>query len=747
MTANLPPSNSSADLWIGMRTRPDLIVQEVILQGQQSWVVKDPLSMKFYRLQEAEYVVFEALREKTNYRTLKQILDRRFPEASTRLGMIQQLVIQMQRMGLLISDSTGLAGALQRDRHREEHRKWVGMLASITSMRFPGVDPERLLTFLYNKLGWMFSKWFTWLALLTCASALILVAANLEEFFARLPDFQSFFGLDNLLLMFVLLIFTKSVHELGHGLMCKHFGGECHQIGFMLLVFTPAMYCDTSDSWVLPNRWHRIAIGAAGMYVEIVMAAICTFVWWYTNPGWIHYLSLNVMFLSSVSTLMFNANPLMRYDGYFMLSDYLEIPNLSQKARLALISTFRGWALGLPPVNPRQLPTRKRFWFAAYSVASFAYKWFIMIAVFWFVRSMLEPYGLAVLGNVMIAMSLTGMVVVPVFKAIQYMSYPGRFREVKKIRLARTIGVATAVGVAVSFLPLPQYVSGYARIRPQDAQIVSVTVAGTIDQIRVRSGDVVRKGDVIVVLQNLDLELELLRLEGDLATATSDLVGFELNRNQLIDSERHIAELKVKIRNLSAVIELKKQEVGRLTLRADREGVVILAENVPRKSDDSVELPYWNGTPLDPENLGALLEPNTIVCMVGQPGRYEASVVVDQADVQLVAVDQPVSLMLEQAVGNRFNGKVVEISQDEMTLIPRELSQTNGGPIAVKPSPDGGERPLLKSYEVFAVLADSDATTGRSLGSGFHGKAKIHAGYSSLGSMSARYLRNLINFR
>lgn len=730
-----------------MRTRGDLVVQEVVLQGQQSWVVKDPLSMKFYRLQEAEYVVFEALKEKTNYRKLKQLLDRRFPEATIRLGMIQQLVIQMQRMGLVISDSAGQGVSLQRDRQREEHRKWIGMLASITSMRFPGIDPERFLTFLYAKLGWMFSKWFTWLALLTCASALILVAANLEEFFSRLPDFQSFFGLDNLLLMSLLLIFTKSVHELGHGLMCKHFGGECHQIGFMLLVFTPAMYCDTSDSWILPNRWHRIAIGAAGMYVEIVMAAICTFVWWYTNPGWIHYLALNIMFLSSVSTLMFNANPLMRYDGYFMLSDYLEIPNLSQKARLALISTFRGWALGLAPINHRQLPTQNRFWFAAYSVASFAYKWFVMIAVFWFIRSMLEPYGLSVLGNLMIAMSLTGMVVIPVFKAIQYMFYPGRFREVKKFRLARTVGLFAVVAVAISFLPLPHFVSGYARIRPRNAQIVSVTVPGRIHEIRVRPGDRVRNGDVIAILKNFDLELELLRLEGDLATATSDLAGFELNRNKLIDSERYIAELRVKIRNLVSVVALKKQELEKLTLHADRDGVVILAENVPRKSDDSMELQAWNGTPLDRENLGALLEPNTIVCMVAQPGRYEASVVVDQADVQLVTADQAVSLMLEQSAGKRFSGKVVEVSKDEMTRIPRELSQTIGGPLAVKPSVDGGERPLLKSYEVFTDLTEADGSAGQNLGTGFHGKAKIHAGYSALGSMAARYLRNLINFR
>lgn len=730
-----------------MRTRPDLIVQEVVLQGERSWVVKDPLAMKFFRLREPEFIVFEALRGKASFRTLKRALERAFPETPSHLAAIQQLVIQMQRMGLLVSDATAQGITLQKERQREEHRKWLGMLASITAMRFPGFDPERLLSLLYQKLSWMFSKWFTCVCLAICLSAGLLVLANLQEFYARLPGFQSFFSLDNLLLMVALLVFTKSVHELGHGLMCKHFGGECHQIGFMLLVFTPAMYCDTSDSWVLPNRWHRIAIGAAGMYVEIVMAACCTFIWWFTHPGWIHYLSLNIMFLCSVSTLMFNANPLMRYDGYFMLSDLLEIPNLSQKARLALISTFRVWALGLKPVDDRQMPPRKRLSFAAYAVSSFAYKWFIMIAIFWFLRSILEPYGIAVIGNVMIGMSFTGMVIVPLFKAFQYMAYPGRLGEVKPLRFFRFACFVVATICLVAFIPLPQTVFGFARVRPKNAQLVTVTVPGRLTDVRVRPGDSVHKGDVIAVLTNLDLELDLLRLEGDLATATSDLLGFELNRNRLLDSERHMAELRVKIRNLQSMIQLRKLQLEKLTLRAERDGIVIQADNVPRKSDDSLELATWNGNPLDIENHGAHLAANTIVCQVAKPADFEASVVVDQSDVRLVAIHQAVSLMLEQSPGRRLVGSVVEISQDEMTLIPRELSQTHSGPIAVKMAADGGERPLLRSYEVFTDLALSNNISVGDVGAGFHGKAKIHAGYNTLGAMVVRYLRNLVNFR
>ena len=162
---------------------------------------------------------------------------------------------------------------------------------------------------------------------------------------------------------------TKILHEFGHGLSCKHFGGECHEIGVMFLVLTPCLYCNVSDSWMLPNRWHRAAIGAAGMYVELVLASICTFIWWFTEPGPLNYICLNVMFISSVSTVMFNANPLLRYDGYYILSDILEIPNLRQKASTILNRKLGKWCLGLEEPEDPFLPKRKQWLFATYTVA------------------------------------------------------------------------------------------------------------------------------------------------------------------------------------------------------------------------------------------------------------------------------------------------------------------------------------------------------------------------------------------
>ena len=131
----------------------------------------------------------------------------------------------------------------------------------------------------------------------------------------------------------IALITTKALHELGHALACKHYGGECHELGLMLLVFTPCLYCNVSDSWMLPSKYQRAFIGFAGMYVEIFLASIATFIWWYSDPsGVLSNVCLRVMFISSVSTLLFNGNPLLRFDGYYVFSDAIEIPNLATRA-------------------------------------------------------------------------------------------------------------------------------------------------------------------------------------------------------------------------------------------------------------------------------------------------------------------------------------------------------------------------------------------------------------------------------
>src|SRR5262249_36784145 len=159
-------------------------------------------------------------------------------------------------------------------------------------------------------------------------AALLLVATHFETFREKLPSYHEFFSFKTIIYLWIALGCVKIVHEFGHGLSCRAFGGEVHEIGLLVLCLSPSLYRNGSDAWALPNRWHRIIISAAGIWVELIIAAIATFVWWNTpSQPFVNNLALCVMIVCSVSTVVFNANPLMRYDGYYVLLDWLEIPN------------------------------------------------------------------------------------------------------------------------------------------------------------------------------------------------------------------------------------------------------------------------------------------------------------------------------------------------------------------------------------------------------------------------------------
>ena len=203
----------------------------------------------------------------------------------------------------------------------------------------------------------------------------------------------------------------------------------------MLLILTPCLYCNVSDSWMVRSKWHRAVIGVAGMYLEIILASICTFLWWFSAPGLLHYLCLDVMFVCSVSTLLFNANPLLRYDGYFILADILEIPNLRQKAGTVVQRKLGKWFLGLTSQDDPFLPQRRRWLFMAYAVAASIYRWIVVFSILWFLYKVFEPHGLKVVGQLLVIFSLYGLLLAPVWQFVRFLSVPGRTRHLKKLRM------------------------------------------------------------------------------------------------------------------------------------------------------------------------------------------------------------------------------------------------------------------------------------------------------------------------
>ena len=507
---------SSSARKLAIRKRPDLSARKQQYLGRAYWVVKDPVGLQYYRFQEEEYAILQMLDGDISLDEIKERFEADFPPQKITVEELQQFLGMLHRTALVLVSAPGQGRELRRRRGERKRKEWLNTFSNILCIRFKGFDPDRVLARLYPWVRWFFSPLAVTVCVLFALSAATLVTVRFDDFQSKLPAFHQFFNLHNALWLSVVLAITKTMHELGHGLSCKHFGGECHEIGLMILVLTPCPYCNVSDSWMLPSKWRRAGIGAAGMYVELVIASICTYVWWFSQPGLLNNLCLNAMFVCSVSTVIFNANPLLRYDGYYILADITEIPNLRQKATTILSRKMGEWCLGLENPEDPFLPQRNQGFFAVYSVASALYRWFIVFSILFFLYKVFKPYRLEIIGQIMVAASLWGLLVMPLYQLGKFFYVPGRLDKVKKAHIYPTIAVVVALLAAAFFIPLPHSVMSSLEVQAYKADPVYVDVpnGGVLDKVYVKAGDAVKKGQPLALLRNVELELEIAKLVG-----------------------------------------------------------------------------------------------------------------------------------------------------------------------------------------------------------------------------------------
>ncbi len=734
---------------VEMLRRPDLDVEESLYQAERCWIVKDPLGLKYYRLLEPEFAVLQLLDGRHSLKQIKERLQQQFPASEFRLNELHQLIVSFQQQGLVISPAVGL-GSVLLDRHRKQQRqKLMQMAASLLSIRFPGVDPDRFLSRTYPWLRWLFSGPMTIVFVVLMLSAGLLLLSDLPGFYRRLPDFQSFFGGSNLLLLAGLMVLTKVLHELGHGYTCKHFGGQCHEIGVMLLVFMPTLFCNTSDSWILRNKWQRIAIGGAGMYVELILASACTWIWWYTQPGWLHFACLNIMFLSGVSALIFNGNPLLRYDAYYMLSDWLEIPNLTQKSRAAWLDLCRRLLLGMPKSKSRLVPTKHRELFAVYSVASFFYRWLVVFSILWFLSKWFEPYGLEVIGHTLMAFSIGGMVLMPAWQLYRFFEHPGRRQQVKRKRFWITAAGAAVLVAMFFYLPIPRSVRAPFVIEPQEAARVFVKVPARIVAQPVAHLQFVRQGDEVLTVDNLELRLAVAELEGEQQRLVESIVREERQSRSGITQNNQLSELLAELKSVEGQLAEQTEKLESLRVVAPRDGHVIPAFPQPKllpntAKENNEVLPTWWGDPFDRANLGATLEAETHLCWIGEMEHLQAELIVEQTEIQDIAIGQQVLLRLDEYPGRRIRGEVVALAPGHLESLAPSLASTFGGPVEVTPdTTTGAIQPIFRWYQVSVSISADEIK----LLPGFRGEAKIYVAPQTLAQRSYRWLSVLLRFR
>lgn len=741
---------SSASRKLTLRMRSDLSARRHRYHGKTFWVVKEPVGLNYFRFHEEEYAILCMLDGQSSLDDIKEQFEDQFTPQKITFQDLQQFVGMLHRSGLVISDAAGQGRQLKRRRDQRKRRELLGRFANIFAIRFRGIDPKWIFDLIYPYTAWFFHPAMMVFVVLFGLSALTLVAAEFDVFQARLPTFHEFFGPANWIYLGITMAVVKVLHEFGHGLSCRHYGGECHEIGAMFLVFTPCLYCNVSDSWMLPNKWQRAFIGAAGMYVEIFLASIATFLWWFSEPGLLNQLALSVMFICSVSTVVFNGNPLLRFDGYYILMDLAEIPNLRQKSTEIVKRFLVQICMGIEqPENPF-LPQQRQFFFAMYTIAAVIYRWVITFSILYFLNKVLEPYGLKIIGQAIAVAGLVGLVVQPIWQLARFFYLPGRMHKVKKHRVAASVAVVAALLLLFIWLPLPFHVACTLEVQPHGATPVFAGVPGKLSSIAVRPGEFVKAGTVLAKLDNIDLQLEVLKLEGEKGRLDAQLRALQIQRHTDEQASLQIPAVEEMLATTEEQLREKTQDLNRLEIIAKSDGYVFPPSPRPKRDSGDGRLPQWSGSPFEEKNLGAAFAPSDQFCQLGKSTDYEAVLVIDQALVDLVERyfheqgEYPkVKIKLDAYRWKTVDGQIEKLASAPMEATPASLATQGGGHLETKTDRKTGTlKPISTSYQARVPLTDE----GELIRVGLTGKAKIYTGWQSLYDRLYRYVARTFHF-
>ncbi len=495
-----------------VKLRPDLVVQPQFYEGMTHYVIKDPLALKYFRFKIEEYFLLQQFDGKQTLQEVKKAFERKYRPQTISIEDLTRFVAQLHEAGIILIDSPEQAKVLIRRRKKNRWRKVWAFLANILFIKIPIIDPERLLTRMYPYFRWIFTRTFVTLSVMSMlAGRHAWSSASGRPSTTSFPISRASSTGGPSASFWVCLAVVKIIHEFGHGLTAKHFGGEVHEMGILFLVLTPALYCDVTDSWLLPNKWNRIWISAAGIYVECFLASIATFVWWYSTPGLLNSLAMATMFICSVNTIMFNANPLLRYDGYYVMADWLEIPNLRIKSTQFFAYLIQEKVLGLEIPVQSYLPRSRRYLFVTYAVASYIYRWFVTFAILWFLSQVLKPYKLESVSYLLAVGSLVPLVGMPVYQIVKFLRTPGRLRKVKKARAAAFAVAAIALVGGILLIPTPLRIQGSLVLKLAKPEEIYAEVEGRLVELNVRNGDWVTKDTVLAKLSNPEKQKELLQ--------------------------------------------------------------------------------------------------------------------------------------------------------------------------------------------------------------------------------------------
>ncbi len=537
-------------------------------RGKVWHILQDPAGGRSHRFSPAAYGFIGLMDGKRTVEELWQNLNTQAGDDAPTQDEVIRLLGQLHAADALICDVPPDSLEVFRRFQRNERMRWKQRIWTPLAIRIPLIDPERFLIRTFPYLKWIFSTYGAVAWFLVVGTAVILAGVYWSELTDNIVD-RALTPANLLVLWFVYPV-VKALHELGHGYAITKYGGEVHEMGIMFLVLVPVPYVDATSASGFREKRQRMLVGAAGILVELFLGALALFVWLSVESGTVHAVAYNVMLISGVSTLLFNGNPLLRFDGYYVLADALEIPNLGTRANKYLGYLVQRYLFNMKDADSPANVTGERFWFVVYGIAAFIYRVFIMFAIILYIGSRFFAVG------VMLAIwSFTTMVVIPVSKQLSFLFTSPKLRRNR----GRSVGISALMLIVILgvlfILPAPFWTRTEGVTWPSESSHVRAAVDGFIVRLIVPPGSEVRRGQEIIATRDALMEARVRLLE-----ANKKELENQLRAARTIDRVR-TEVIREALAAADAALDLARAKLADLVIRSPRDGILI----VPQEQD------------------------------------------------------------------------------------------------------------------------------------------------------------------
>lgn len=551
-----------------------VLVDAMNYGGRSSYLLRNGFNRQQLRLSQG---IYQLLNDMDGRRTLRQICAQSTVNTEltpSRRHQIVSALTQLQAAGMLVSDVPRGVDTLVEQHRGERQRRRLSRWMRLLSPKLALLNPDPFLTRAYPWLAWLFQPLFlfVWLGISVYAGSQALMQWDALATYGaqRLDDPKQW------MLLICVYPVVKGLHELGHCFAAKSGGAVVNELGITLLVFLPVPYVDASAASGFADKYRRMLVGAAGIMVEVFLASMALFVWLKVDDGLLRDTAFAVMLIGGASTLLFNGNPLLRFDGYYVLADAIEIPNLSSRASKYHEYLFRRYLLGVDSLKNAPLTSKERRWFVCYGATALLYRISISIGIAFFLI-----VSVPVLGVLMAVWLLTLQLLMPLFRQGHFLLFSPELSERRFRTLGLLAGGASAFFglLALCSFPSSTVVDGVMLL--PDHAVVRANVDGFLHSQSQHNNTTVKRGDALFVLSNAPLKAEIsvsqarvleLQIRFDLMSI-DDRVAREIHAERLVEAKADLAQLQQ--REAGLVVRSPGMGVLQVPLGGDRVGRLI----------------------------------------------------------------------------------------------------------------------------------------------------------------------------